>query len=315
MANKLKIIFFGTPIFAVPVLRKLSNDSYNIAGIFTSNGPIEEEAKKRGLKIFKPISLKKDDKTFEQFKILNPDICIVAAYGKIIPSSYLKIPKYGFLNIHPSILPKYRGPSPVQTAILNGDTETGVSIMAVDKELDHGPVLANKKYKIPAEKYHNEIAEDLFKLGSQLLIEILPQYIKGEIRPKEQNHGQATFTKKFTREDGRVDWSQPAEKIYNQVRALNPEPGTWTIWPSFAKATEGKKNKILNIKQVECPTCDVGHSTNHIPGIVIKVDSEIAVATKKCYLILKTIQLESRKETDAKSFINGYSDFINSKLK
>lgn len=306
MVNNLKIVFFGTPIFTIPVLRELSDDGYNITDIFTSNGPIEEEAKKHSLIIFKPASLKKDKEVFEQFKNLDPDVCIIAAYGKIIPSSYLKVPKYGFINIHPSILPKYRGPSPIQTSIMNGDTETGVSIMIVDEELDHGPILASEKYKIPAEKYHDEIAGDLFKLGAKLLIKILPKYIKGELKPIEQDHSQTTFTKKFTREDSRVDWSRPAEKIYNRIRALNPEPGTWSIW----------KNKTLNIKQTECPICDVGQTTNHIPGTVIKVDvdSEIAVATKTCYLILKRIQLEGGKEMDVKSFLNGHPDFLGSKL-
>jgi len=257
MKDNLKVVFFGTPDFAMPVLKTLIKNGYNVYH-------------------FKLRSLK-DEQVFEEFKSLKPDLCIVAAYGKIIPKRYLEVPKYGFLNVHPSLLPKYRGPSPVQTAILNGDAETGASIMLVDEEVDHGPVLAKATYKIPDTKYHIEIAEDIFGLGAELLIETLPKYISGEIRPEPQDHGQATFTKMFTREDGRVNWSNSPEKIYNQIRALNPEPGTWTTW----------KGKIISIRK-----------------------ARLADGNLK----LETVQIEGKRETPFREFLNGYPDFDVSQL-
>ncbi len=278
MKNNLKVVFFGTPDFAMPVLETLVKNSYNVSH-------------------FQSKSLK-DEQTFENFKLLSPDLCVVAAYGKIIPKRYLDIPKYGFLNVHPSLLPKYRGPSPVQTAILNGDpvveisdaygknkpkshygagTETGVTIMLMDEQVDHGPILAQKTYNLGPTTYNLQASKELFELGAELLIETLPKYINGEIRPEPQNHSQATFTKMFTREDGRINWSNSPEKIYNRIRALNPEPGTWTMW----------KGKIINIRKAE------------------PADGKINI---------QIIQMEGKKEMPFKEFLNGYPDFSVSEL-
>ncbi len=299
--SDLKIVFFGTPEFAVPVLKALIDNEYTISAVFTGKGPIEQVAKERNVKIFQPSSLKKDEPVFEEFKNLKPDICIIVAYGKIIPQKFLDIPPHRFLNIHPSLLPKYRGPSPIQTAILNGDKETGVAIMAVDAEVDHGPILASEKFKIKSEKYFPEIVQELAELGAKLLIETLPRYLSGKIKPKEQDHSRATFTKMFQRKDGRINWDQPCEIIFNQVRALNPEPGTWTTW----------KGKVINI-----PTCDVGNPQveSLAPGTVRKIDNDIAIRTGTGYLILKSVQLEGGKVMDAKSFVNGHPDFLGSRL-
>jgi len=253
-----KVVFFGTPDFAMPVLEALIKNGYNVFH-FQSK-------------------FLKDEQVFEEFKNLKPDICIVAAYGKILPSRYLNVPQYGFLNIHPSILPKYRGPSPVQTAILNGDKETGVSIMVVDAEVDHGPILAQKTYNLQPTIYNLQASKELFELGAKLLIETIPKYINGEIEVKHQEHKKATFTKMFKREDGRINWSESSEKIYNQIRALNPEPGTWTIW----------RDKIINIKKAEI------------------VDGKINI---------KTIQMEGKKEMPFEEFLRGHSDFEISQLK
>lgn len=314
----LKIVFFGTPDFAIPALKLLIESGYNISAVFTGHGPVNALAREHKIKIFQPTSLKKakprsdaqgasttgDDLTFEEFKNLKPDICIITAYGKIIPQKFLDIPRYGFLNIHPSLLPKYRGPSPIQTAILNGDKETGVTILVVDAEVDHGLILKNIGYKISSLKYYKEVEKDLAEIGARLLIETLPKYTKGEIEVKPQEHNQATFTKMFKREDGRINWNQPCDKIYNQIRALNPEPGTWTTW----------KGKVINI-----PTYDVGYPqmanlARKESGTVGKIDNDIAIATRTSYLILKSIQLEGGEKMDAKSFVNGHPNFLGSTL-
>lgn len=257
--SNFKILFFGTPDFAMPVLEALTQAGYNVSH-------------------FRSKSLK-DDAVFDEFKKLNPDLCVVAAYGKIIPARYLNVPRYGFINVHPSLLPKYRGPSPIQTAILNGDKETGVSIMVVDAEVDHGPILASREFSLLNFKFsnHNELAKELFELGAKLLIETLPKYVSREIKPIQQNHDQATFTKMFNREDGRINWSEPSEKIYAQIKALNPEPGTWTMW----------NDKIINIKKAELR------------------DEKINI---------QTIQMEGKKEMSFEEFLRGHRDFDISQL-
>jgi methionyl-tRNA formyltransferase len=300
IVKDLKIIFFGTPDFAIPALEALIREDYNITDIFTqpdkptgrkqtlSPPPVKLRAESlkpvkpsgprafTGLKVFQPKTLKDDD-AFESFTKLNPDICIVAAYGKIIPKRYLGIPKYGFVNVHPSLLPKYRGPSPIQTAILNGEKETGVTIIIVDEEIDHGGIVSSIKYQVSRYKNYKEIEDDLAKLGAKLLIETLPKYVDGNFQLKSQDHSQATFTKMLSREDGRINWSEPAVKIYNKIRALNPEPGAWTTW----------NGKILNIKKA---------------GLQ---DEKINI---------QTIQIEGKKEMAFQEFLNGHPNFDISQL-
>ena len=288
MHNKdLKIIFFGDTEFSEPSRQALVKNEYNITVISKKDGSL------------------KDEKFFEYFKGLNPDICIVADYGRIIPAHYLEIPKFGFINIHPSLLPKYRGPSPIQTTIINGDMETGVTIIKVDAEVDHGDILSSIKYQVSREKKYKDTESDLAGLGAKLLTETLPKYLSGEIKPQEQGHSRATYTKMLVRQDGRIDWGQPAEKIYDLIRAISHEPGTWTL----LRQAQGQA-KILNIKEADV----LEKGVQEQPGIVVNVDNEIVVATGKWYLILKTVQLEGKRETDVKAFINGYRDFLNSKL-
>lgn len=288
IVKNLKIIFFGTPDFAVPALKLLSDSACHVVAVFTqpdkhigrkqvlSPPPVKFKAESLKLKVFQPKTLK-DNQVFEDFKNLNPDICVIAAYGKMIQKRYLDIPKFGFINIHPSLLPKYRGPSPIQAAILNGDRETGVTIMIVDEEMDHGKIVSSIKYQVSSNKNYKEIECDLAELGAKLLIETIPEYVNGNIQPTEQNHNQATYTKLLTREDGKIDWNKSAQKIYNQIRALNPEPGTWTTW----------KDKIINIKKA---------------GLT---DGKINI---------QTIQMEGKKEMPFQEFLNGHKDFSVSKL-
>ena len=298
MAKTLKVVFFGTSNFAVPALKLLIESGYNIPAVFTGLGPVNVFAQEHGIKIFQPVSLKKEEQVYEEFKDLKPDICIIAAYGKIIPQKFLDIPRYGFLNIHPSLLPKYRGPSPIQTAILNGDpapilsadhhsekgrdwcgagTETGVTIMLVDEQVDHGPILAQKTYNLRPDVYYKEAEMELAEIGAKLLTETIPEYISGKIKPKEQNHSQATFTKMFSRDAGRINWSESAGKIYDRIRALNPEPGTWTTW----------NGKIINIKKAELR------------------DGKINI---------QTIQMEGKREMSFEEFLHGHPDFDISQL-
>lgn len=224
-------------------------------------------AEENDIPFIQPASLKGLNFPEEKF-----DFFLVASYGKIIPQEILNIPTHGTLNIHPSLLPKYRGPSPLETAILNGDEETGVAIMLVDALMDHGPIIAMEKIEL-ADKYNFEQLRDkLSDVGTELLIKILPDYLAGKISPEPQDHEQATVTKKFTKEDGFLDQQAPALSRFRQILAFNPWPGTYFDYP-------GPAGKIrLIVKQAH-----------------LEEDK----------LVYDRVVPEGRKEMDWKSFLNG----------
>lgn len=307
----MKIIFFGTPEYTLPVLKKLSSIGYKPTAIYAEpDKPVGRDKKitppatktfglENGIPVFQPASLKTEE-AFAEFKALAPDICVVAAYNKIIPARWLEAPKFGFINVHPSLLPAYRGPSPIKTPIMNGDKTTGVSIMLIDEQVDHGPILSQKQYEIKDEATSVEVEKDLWEIGADLLALTLPEYIAGHAVPRPQEHEKATFTKKFSRQDGRIDWNKTADEIRNLSRALNPEPGTWTAW----------NNLTLNI----FPAPKTDDSISLPPGTVLKVGKEIAVACGKGAIILGHIQLAGKKAATARDFVNGHPNFVGSVL-
>lgn len=289
--QRLRIVFFGTPAFAVPTLRKLHADGWPIAAVVTAPdkplgrkqvltpSPVKTVATELGLPALTPATLK-DDSFFAAFENLKPDLCVVVAYGKLIPQKYLDVPRLGFVNVHPSLLPAYRGPSPIQSAILNGDTATGVSIMLLDAEMDHGPVLAQEPWTIPS-GFDAGVAEDeLSRIGADLMARTLTEYANDTVIPRPQNHAAATFTKKFTREDGKLDFSQPTAAINNRIRALGANPGTWTRLSARQAAVNGK---ILNILSA--------HVTDN-------------------KLVPDRVQLEGGKPMDWESFLRGHPGII-----
>jgi len=278
--ENLKIIFIGTPQFAAIILDKLCQANLKPVLVITAPDkpvgrkkiitppPAKLTAEKYGI----PISQPKVISNF-QFPISKPDLIVVAAYGQIIPKEILKIPRYGCLNVHPSLLPKYRGPSPIQAAVLNGDKETGVTIIKMTEKVDAGPIIANIKYqisniKINYETLHNKLAE----LGADLLIKTIPLWIKGKIKEKLQDESKASYTKILTKEDGLINWRDPIEKIERQIRAFNPWPGAYTIY-------RGKMLKILE--------ADIVNNQ----------------------LILKKVQLEGKKPMRFEDFLRGHQDF------
>lgn len=238
----MKILFFGTPRLAQIVLKKLIDSPFRPHLVITApdsqagrgqkyeSSPVKITAEKYHISILQPKNLL--DKNFirqlagSNFKF---DLAILVAFGKIIPKDILLIPKKGFINVHPSLLPKYRGPSPIQTAILEEDKKTGVSIMLLEETVDHGPVLAQKEVAIEKEDTHATLVEKLGKLGVELLIKTLPQYLKGRLKPKPQDHSKATFTKRITKADGEIDLLNPPnpQVLDRMVRAFYPWPGVW----------------------------------------------------------------------------------------
>lgn len=258
MDRKPSLVFFGTDEFAATVLQKLHEANFDIKAVVTP--PDEAAGRKRMLKApivkHKAESLKlevlqprklSDPNTLQVLgsKLQDCDLGIVVVYGKIIPGKLLKAPKHGFLNIHPSLLPKYRGPSPIKTAIYNGDAETGVTIIELDSEMDHGDVVVQTKYQISKIKIHEEIRDEMAELGASLLIKIIPDYISGKIKATPQEHEKATHTALLHREDGKVDLKNDSpEIIYNKFRAYHDWPGIWTMHKE-------KRVKILDCRLVD----------------------------------------------------------------
>src|SRR3989344_2543834 len=306
MENKAKIIFFGTPEFAVPTLKALHQEGYNIVlvviqpdkpvgrkGILTPP-PVKVLTKELGLEV-----CQRFDNLKLKTKSLKPDLGVVVAYGEIIPKDILDLFPLGILNIHPSLLPKYRGPSPIQATILNGDKETGVSIIKLDEKMDHGAKLKTQNLKLKTDDTYVSLSQRLAMAGAQLLIDILPNYLVGKIKPVPQDDARATFTKIITKEDGRINWQKSAEEIERQIRAYAPWPGCFSEF-----VVNGKKINVKIIEAIhELPLQD-DNQTN-IGQFSIQ-NGQLFVQCGHGALLIEKIQPEGKKEMTAKEFINGY---------
>ncbi|PJA95204.1 methionyl-tRNA formyltransferase, partial [Candidatus Jorgensenbacteria bacterium CG_4_9_14_3_um_filter_38_10] len=253
----MKYLFFGTPEFAAIILEKLINAGFIPSAVVCN--PDKPTGRKKIITppLTKLLAIKYNIPVLQpevlsifnfQFSISNFDFFIVASYAKILPKEILEIPRFGTIGVHPSLLPKYRGPSPIQAAILNEEQETGVTLFLLDEKVDHGPVLENRKQKIENSDNYKTLHNKLAELGGDLLIETIPKFLREEIKSQPQDESQATYTKKFSAEDGFVgfkdlekaqkDGGQIAIEVERKIRALNPEPGVWTI-------KDGKRMKIL----------------------------------------------------------------------
>lgn len=308
--KKYKVIFFGTPEFAVPSLLELAEDeNFELLALITQKDkmvgreqaltppPIKVAAEKIGLQIIQPEKIREAE---EIIKKLQPDICVVVAYGQLIPESILAIPAYGFINVHGSILPRYRGASVIQAPILNGDQEAGVTIMKMDKGLDTGPILTIGKIGLIGDETAGFLHDKLARMGARILPKTILEYLQGYLEPKEQV-GESKYCKALKREDGRIDWLKKATEIEKQVRAMSPWPGTFTTF-------KGKTLKIIEVGQN--PVRLAGHSI----GEVLIRDEQTVVQTGEDGLAIKKLQLEGGKPLDIKEFLRGHENFIESIL-
>lgn len=253
----MKIAFFGTPKIARQVLEKLISSAYQpqlvITGSDTKQGrgrklqpnPVKEISTKNKIRTIRPTNLK-DKKFLAEFKKFAPDVAILIAYGKIIPDAVLSIPKFGFVNIHPSLLPKYRGPSPINSAILGGDKITGVSLIILDSDLDHGPIIAQKELPITKTDTHDSLATKLANLGSSLLMATLSDYLNLNITPQAQDHDLATYTEKITKQNGKINLENPPnpQTLDRMIRAYYP-------WPTVWFELNSKKIKLLPENKIQ----------------------------------------------------------------
>ncbi len=309
-----KIIFFGTPAFAVPSLHELIARG-NVVAVVTQPDkpvgrskklippPVKVEATKHGIPVLQPQKLKGNADVIEKLSELNPEFFVVVAYGNIIPQDILDIAPA--INAHPSLLPELRGPSPIQTAILQGKTKTGISIMLLDAEMDHGPIIAQEHIEFLPDEYYPEVETRLAHEAAEFLVESLDAYIGGLIHPKEQDHSRATYCSLFTKEDGRIDWDTTAVEVYNKIRALNPWPATYANWGD--KTLKITRANVLN-PAIGCAESDIGKT-------FLTEQKELAINCKKGSLIIERVQLEGKKEMDSMAFLKGYPLSIGARLK
>jgi len=310
--KKIKIIFMGTPEFSVPILNALIED-YKVIAVVTqldkkvgrkqvlTPSPIKKIALTNKIDVLQPEKISGNAEFIRRVNDLKPDLIVIAAYGLILPKEILDIPKYRVINVHASLLPKYRGASPIQSAILNGDKETGVTIMLVNEKMDEGDILMQKTITITDDDNFASLYDKLSILGTHLLIETLPKWLNKEIKLQKQDDSQATYCKLITKEDGKIDWHKSAIEIERQVCALNPWPGTWTVW-------DDKKVKLLKVKLLN------GLNKNSA-GMVFKTNEDFAISCNEESLEILELQLEGKKPMSAKEFLNGYPKIIGSVLK
>ena len=310
----MKIIFMGTPEFAVPALERLIAGGYEVAAVYTQpdkaagrgrameEPPVKKTALQHKLTVLQPENFKSSETKRQLFE-LKPDAVVVAAFGQILPRSVLEIPAFGCINIHPSLLPKYRGVAPVPAAILNGDEFTGVSIMLMDKGIDTGPVLTSVHVPVFPQDTTETLMQKLANTSAQLLLDTLPGWFRKEITPQPQNNDEASYTKMLTKEAGEIDWKLPAVQIWRQVRAYQPWPGSYTRW-------QGKQLKILETVPL------IGEGTGEAGTVlaVNKNEAAFGISTGDGILAVKKVQLEGKKAVTADEFLRGQRQFIGVKL-
>ncbi len=304
----MKIIFFGTSEIGRPILQKLI-EKHEVLAVITSPdkpvgrkqiltpSPIATLAEENNLTTIKPEKVKNNSEFIETLRDFDADIFIVVSYGKILPLELLSIPPLKTINVHFSLLPRYRGPAPVQFALLNGETKTGSTIFILDELVDHGPILGTVELDILPDDTNPTLQHRLAESSSDLLLDILPKYQSGVITPQEQNHELATPTKIISKDDGRIDWKETAKQIHNKWRAYQPWPGIYTEW-------DGKLLKIIE--------CAVNDESTTFP--VGTTQDDLVSCGDNTTLKLITVQLEGKNSSPIKDFLNGHPKFKSTQL-
>lgn len=306
-----KIIFLGTPDFAVPTLETLvADERFDVVAVVTAPDapvgrkqiltppPVKITAQKHGIPVLQP---NKPTDIREQLAASRPDCMVTIAYGYILPQSIIDIPTHGIVNLHASILPRWRGASPIQSAIAAGDKETGITLMKIDAGCDTGPIIAIEKLPIELIDTGASLHDKLSVLSAEVTKKHLIGYLESTLQPVAQDQAHATLAGKLTRESGRIDWQKPAVEIERLVRAYYPWPGTWTQW-------NGKTLKIIAVKPGPLAV------NKYEPGTVFVHDGKLAVQCGNDALAVTRLQLEGKKPMDAQEFIRGNQEIINTRL-
>ena len=294
----LKIVFMGTPEFSVPSLDLLIKKRYDVIKVYTqppkrskrgqkiNPSSIEQFSKKNKINFRNPINLNSEFE-YNILKKLSPDLGIVVAYGQLIPNSFLNIPKFGFINIHASLLPKWRGAAPIQRAIMNGDKKIGISIMKVERKLDSGPILKTKEIELDQNSTHGEVEKKLSTLGANLLIESIKTMETGKAKFTEQDHLEATYAKKIDKSETKINWNLDANKVLVNIHGLSPNPGSWFL----------HKNERFKVLRAE-PSKDSGK-----PGSVL--DENLTIGCKSKSIKILELQRQGKKKQTTKEFLLG----------
>ncbi len=293
-------MFFGTPQWAVPSLEALIASDIDVAAVVTNPdrpagrgmqmkpSPVKSAAEAAGLPVLQPAKAR-DPEFIASIVELDVDVATVVAYGKILPGDLLAVPKHGFVNVHFSLLPAYRGAAPVQRSLMNGDRVTGISIMVLTEGMDEGPVLATEEIEVLDGESAGALGDRMATVGAELLVDTLPRYLSGELEPREQDHDRATYAPKITEEEARIDWSRPAAEIETHIRGLDPAPGAWT-------ALGDKRLKVWRAKP------DPGE---RMPAGRIGLGPRLVVGTGTDPLELVEVQLAGKKRMGGEGLLRG----------
>ena len=293
-----KLVFMGTPKFSLPSLEAIIRNRFNIIKVYTqppkkskrgqkiNSSPVEEFSKRNNINFTNPSSLNNEE-VFKIFKDLSPDIVVVVAYGQLIPKNFLNIPKFGFINLHASLLPRWRGAAPIQRAIMNEDKSIGVSIMKIIEKLDSGPVLSLKKIDLNQSETYGEIEKKLSTIGADLLIKSLKDLEKGEAKFIKQLHSEATYAKKINKNETKINWNLDANKVIAHIHSLSPNPGAWFQF-------ENERFKILRARK---------SSVNGKPGTVI--DENLIIACKSNSIQILELQRQGKNRQTSLEFLLG----------
>ncbi len=296
-----KIVFMGSPEFALPVLRALA-EHFTVVGVVTQPDrpagrgrklappPVKKLAQELGLPFIQPRRLK-EPQAMEQLAAWQPDLIVVAAFGQILRRNVLELPPRGCLNVHASLLPRWRGAAPIHAAILHGDRETGITIMQMDPGLDTGPILTQRSTPISETDTAGTLSERLSRLGAALLIETIPGYLSGEIRPRPQDEARATYAPKLAKDAGELDFTRPVEYLARQVRAMHPWPGAYLLW-------EGNRLRVHRAAPREVPSPPPAGTRLVHAGLP-------AIAGADGLLLLEEVQPAGKRPMGGKDFLNG----------
>jgi methionyl-tRNA formyltransferase len=301
----LRLLFCGTPHFAVPTLRHLlSQSDFEIAAVITqpdrprgrgqqvSSSPVKETASEAGIPVHQPEKIRAAE-TQTLLETLAPDVIVIIAYGQIIPARLLSIPKLGWINLHASLLPKYRGAAPIHWAIADGETASGLTTMRIDAGMDTGDILLQEKIEIAPGQTAPELAKKMSEIGAPLMAETLRGIASGNLSPLPQKHAEATYAPLLKKEDGRIDWNRPAQEIYNRLRGFDPWPGAYT---SFRGQTCHVWAEPFSLRTL----------TGSAPGTLLQEDRQILIACGHATLLrLLSVKVQGRKQVSAVEFANG----------
>ena len=307
----MKIVFMGTPHLCIPVLKRIAEDGHEILAVYTQPDRVAGRGRRKAISSLKEYSLSKNYQVLQPenfrdnsseintLKKFDADIAVVAAYGILLPPDVLSAFRHGCINLHPSLLPKYRGASPVSSAILAGDEYTGVTIIQLDSGLDSGPILSQEKIKLQGDEFCDKLTMELFMLGSKLVSKTISEFATGNIKIVQQDHDKATFTGKLSRKDGLIDWTKGSDGIWKEIRAYNPWPGSHTNF-------NGKNLKIIE--------AEISTKYKLPSGYVSIHGDEVYIGTSDGSLNVKKLQAEGGKIVVASDFARGHTDFENSVL-